>query len=349
MLARLRWLPVTAGLAMTLGCAGPVEQPVEQPAAPQGADVVHLTYDWPIGLIARAHYRLDKEREGNGGDFAYAVKGHYRIETERSSQGLQVNFSEVELGVDDGGASPEGVEGYVRRLAAQAAAISPGYVVSDAGELVAVTDVADLRAALLQELEAFAADQPADVRQRIGEMLDRLLSEEQLVARIQGEWNRDVGQWLDARLERGYVYETEFDSVLPLAGNATVPTKAQYRYLGRVPCSDRDTGTRCVKLDMQSFIDPDGFRPAMERFFEQLGRRMPEDMDVRMDYTVTVVTEPDTLIPHEVRWSKVTVASLGEGGSDTRRAERGHIAYTYLRGAAVNGGAKGRSARRRER
>ena len=67
--------------------------------------------------------------------------------------------------------------------------------------------------------------------------MQRMLSKEQLLAQMQDDWNRDVGQWRDAELEKGSVYTFEISSSVPLLGNTQIPAIGQYEYLGRANCN----------------------------------------------------------------------------------------------------------------
>ena len=80
---------------------------------------------------------------------------------------------------------------------------------------------------------------------------------------------------------------------------------------------------------MTSTIDKVGLRPAMTHFFQLLGTEMPTDFDIEMDYTVELIAEADTLIPHSLHTHKtINTTAIGNQPA-AKRVEINHQRYRY--------------------
>ena len=286
-----------------------------------------LAYGWHAGITTRVEYAFEKKRTQQGVERGQSLSGSYVLRTSEHPGGIRIDFSEVQTRIDgdDGGAGE-----HVVKLMEAVASNPPAYVVSPAGEVTEVVGLAELTERTREVVASTLDDAPAEVRERLLGLLAQMLTERNLLAQLQQEWNRDVGQWIGAELEQGYLYEIDFEAPVPLFGNVTVPSHGTYEYLGRTKCDAQSADARCVILAFNSSVDEQGSRPILEALFNRLGVTPPDDLVFTVDYRVELVTEPDTLLPHRVQVTKSSEVPVPGGDTAVSQLEVKEFTYTYI-------------------
>ena len=286
-----------------------------------------LEYGWHAGITSKVEYSLRKKRVQQGVERGQSMTGSYVLRTSEHPGGIRIDFSDVtnRIDGDDTGAA-EHLAGLMEAVAAN----PPTYVVSPAGEVTGVVGLAELTARVRESVSAMLENAPAEVRTRIDGLMGQMLTERNMLAQLQQEWNRDVGQWIGAELEQGYLYELDFQAPVPMFGNVTVPTRATFEYLGRARCNERSERARCVVLVYSSSVDEQGSRAILEALFERIGAPLPADLVFKVDHRVELLTEPDTLLPHRVQVTKASEVPVPGGNTVVSQLEVKEFSYTYL-------------------
>ena len=307
------------------------------PATPPPAiDTVQLRFAWPAGLKGSATYQSTKQVTSGTREKKETVSGTSTFTVKAAGDELIIHQQSPTVTVQ--GATPEQTA-TMQKLYETLGKIPLAFVIGRDGAFRRLDGLQDMRSTLLTELEkSFAATLekvPEADRRRVLDTLANALSAEQLEVLFVAQWNREVAQWIDADLERDAWYELEFTNRVPMFNNAEIPMSARFRFTGRTPCNAADTKHSCVALEMESFADPETVRQEVGDFVGKLtGSKLPVTFDdMQIATTLRLVTEPATLLPHEVIFtetSSVTVSADGKS-QETSKTEESIYRYTYDR------------------
>ncbi len=297
-------------------------------AANDSPDFAALKFDWKPGLKAVIDYEITKSRKSGNTLNDTRMKMKSELAIEAHPQGLQINEKIIEYAIDgDKGSSVE--QEFSLKLMNKLAQFTPSYIVSPTGQLLSITQLNVMKEVLRHELNEVFKESPPDIQQQLNYVFDKLLTEEMFFAQIQADWKLRISQWLGAQLEKGRAYENSAAIPVAMLGNIEIPVTVVFLYLGRVPCTAKDTGLGCVELEMKSSLDAEGMTAAISRFFTMMGQTMPENFAFKIDEKVTLVTEPQTLRPHQITTIKMTRTPVGGQYSTIEEIETKKEIYTY--------------------
>lgn len=321
-----------------LACLMPAAAAAGRNQASGEGDPTTLRFSWPASLFARVSFENVRVRVDGDRRSRLASRGVYTLTTEALPEGvasaggaLRVRITDMAVEVD----GPAGREPGLQSLIARAAAAYPDYIVGRGGAIVRIAGVRALRNALFRNLD----DQPlaltAARRDRVREVLERALDERVLRARLGEQWYAQVGAWAGATLEPGRRYAVRTSAPVSLLGGAAVPLETTFEYRGGVGCEkDHALSARaCVSLRMRSRVDGAKVRPVLAEIVARLAKEKKVAISIyglSIVRTVTVVTEPDTLVPHRVEIEKRTELDIGEGKRRARRVRMDRQALRYL-------------------
>lgn len=307
-------------------------QETEQP------EVVTLTYNWPTDLKGTVVVHLTKSQQSQGQAVEETMTVEAKFWTLANDDGLTV-FTENQSFELSRSNQAEGVQALLQESLDEIAAISPNYKIDANGELLGVVGIDALHATimrwfdrLLESVAELGTELPEQNIAQIRQLVERLSAPEVLQANIQAEWNRDVSQWQGASLEKDAVYRLDADVSTPMLGDAPIPAVNEYVYHGRVACNDADTALGCVKLTMTSRLHPEKAGDAIRQLLAPLGEAAPIISTLQIDTDVSLITEPNTLIPHRMQQEKHVrlVISKGEDGEEvTEQVENRTDIYRY--------------------
>jgi len=281
------------------------------------ATPVKLVYDWPADLVANVEMSKTKQRTGGRGDSS--VSGSFTMKTTAHDAGLQVDISDstINMQVAEGSTPPQLI-----RMMERISELAPSYVISHEGELLSFSDIKKYQAIMSQEFDALMSDLPQEAKQQMTGFMDQLISEEALFASLKQDWDRDVGQWAGTEFEKGFIYEVNYLTPVPMLGGVELDTYGVYEILGHVAC-DKEPGAAleaanpdtaaCVELHFSSRLEPEATEKMLGQLFESLGQPLPEDFRMEIDYELHLVTEPDTLLAHGIKEQKVVTATQQPG------------------------------------
>lgn len=286
------------------------------------SNVVELKFAWPVGLAGTA--TTDSLRIQRRGDKAvtFEVTDETAFTLESDDRGLLLRFSGIKTNTR---ITPEsaGQQRELQKLFQILSAMQPSYIVSPKGKLVDVAGLDKFRAAILAQLDKYGSSLPKTVRPRVKALVMKQFSKEELLSLISADWNRLVGQWVGAALRLGATYQVASSSPrIPLLGNITLPGQYVFGATRRVPCGDTGTAIKCVELHMTSQLDPGKTAAALQKYAQEAARQTGAGPDtiksVRMNFDLTLVTEPSTLIPYDT--TSVTRTVITTIDSDGRRS-----------------------------
>ncbi|AMO22545.1 hypothetical protein [Ramlibacter tataouinensis] len=248
----------------------------------------------------------------------------------KGSAGTVISFTNVRLKPSKASSALSDTD---KQLQLFAQAALPPYVVKESGEFDRLEDAAAFKVAYLR---FFKQVLPAmyEVPQ-LRQLLEQVTSEDFLTAAVGGEWNQNVGFWVDATLDMGETYSSEYEGSVPLLPGRTIKMQSKFRVIKEVPCTRTGQARKCVELEMRTTPDQADMAAAIDSFSRQFALPSPgkgevmESIDV--EENIRLVTETDGLIPHQITTYKRVVASIRSGDERKSMSEvqESSVSYTY--------------------
>ncbi|HKE12696.1 MAG TPA: hypothetical protein VKE73_14100 [Myxococcota bacterium] len=231
-----------------------------------------MHFAWPVGLTARVEYQQEGEARTPQGPESIVFRSSHRMRVEQAQEGIRVVHDEfLLLPVTSGqGAKSSGNAGPQDPLepepSGQVGDLLPDLIVDRTGNLMRISGIDRLRQEALERM-AKGTEQTPDSRARLERWIAHAISDAELTERAKRDWSALVSFWVGARVPAG-VTDT------PAAGGSAA---SRLSVTPRVPCDAGDKSSRCVRIELES-------HPAPE-----------------LRHTLFLVTEPDRLVPHELR------------------------------------------------
>jgi len=271
-----RWLGWTVALCLLGGCAGSTKSPEPEPAAPRGSaltgELVDLHFAWPVGLTARVEYQERGESKTLQGVETVVFRSSHRMRVEQADDGIRVihdEFSLEPVTSAEGAKSPDNSsqqDALETEPDQPVGDLLPDLIVDRTGRLVRITGTDRLRADALERMSK-GTEPSAESRARLERFITHAVSDDALTERATRDWNALVSFWAGERLAVGVTSAA--------LGGGGAP--GQLSVTPRVPCAAGDRAAKCVRIELESHPTPE------------------------LRQTILLVTEPDRLVPHEVR------------------------------------------------
>ena len=299
---------------------------VGSPAAAQeaSADATQLRFAWPLEAEARVSYRQVIEREGEGSEpTRLELEGEYVMHVHEHPSGFLVEHL-APLAIRFGSSPPLTPDDPRRLVYSTMGILVPHYVVTEEGELLGVEGLPELAAAILAVLEPLE-QRPSETESLMAELLDAA----RLTGQARERWNALVGVWLDAELQVGVAGATESEQTNPLVPSVVLPYLNQFELVGMEPCGAPQES--CARLAMVSFPNPIELTRVINEALQNMGMgHLAFDRLVQQD-VVSLLTDPGTLLPHELTMSKLVEGALRESGQVRRfrRFDLTRLVYSY--------------------
>ena len=314
-------------MVLTLALAGWASALVGQQADP---DVVRLSFAWPAGTAAEVETVQRMVRSGDGTDSDITIRGSYGISVEQHPEGLVIHHTPFRT--TEFHSVPElPADNPLSLLYSRIGTVTPDYVISPGGELLAVEGVEEMGARMREALLPLADSMPEQA-EALTAMLGQLTSREFLFAQIEEQWNGMVGTWLDAEFEVGATYELEEEAPSPLMPQMMIPFLYLFTAVERTPCSDADVALSCVLLEMESCPDPDVLQQLTEQWIAQAGPDVDGQItSMEQETILRLVAEPGTLLPHRWETERVVRVTGTEQGapSEALRSDVTVLTFRY--------------------
>jgi hypothetical protein len=315
---------------LVLLAAGPARAADDDAAPPRrpAAEVVPMRFAWPAPARAKVSYRRTRARPGQKpGTFT----ARYEIAVDAAAA------TEPGLRIATHGTTWRGDLPFPPALAPEAVRATEAVVqrVRPQGEFAGLEGVEALRPVLARVLE--------DARVP-PEQAERALALALAATRAEAEevWNLAVGFWSGADLRLGQTYVLQSEAELPLVPGRRVPQTVEFGVRLRVPCDAAERAPRCVEAWLRSTPD----RAALEKVAPALRARLgqeppaPEDDaeaagpppgELSAERTLVLVTEPGTLLPRRVVWTKaVRIGGDGHAPPQAEEIDRSEWDYRWL-------------------
>ena len=301
------WLPWAAALVVLSGCAGSVSSPApkagtSEVSAPTG-EIIELHFAWPVGLTAQVEFQESREANAPPGMESIVFRSRHRMRVEPAEEGIRVvhdQFSLEPATSAEGAKSPSGSsprDSLETEPDAQVGDLLPDFIVDHTGKLLRIAGTDRLRADALERM-ASGTEESAESRARLERYIAHAISDVELTQRAARDWNALVSFWVGARLAAGVT------SSPGTGGGANATGSGQVTVTPRVPCDPGDHSATCVRIELES-------RPSPE-----------------LRNTVLLVTEPDRLVPHELRVGNEIHARMTRPDGKSEDIEQ-HHSWSY--------------------
>lgn len=281
-------------------------------------DVVSLRFAWPDPLTAEVAYRRTRTRTG---DPASTFTARYTQVAERRGDGWHIRASGTRWSGDL--PFPEAIADDARR--ASEAVVQR---VALDGEFSGLEGADALRPVLTAALER------PDLRK---EQVERAVATGEAAMRAESEemWNLGVGFWIGADLELGARYGMENEAEVPLLSGTTAEYQVEFSARRRVPCLATEREARCVEITLRSVPAPQ----VLPRITKALLVRLAGSeaaaatgalREVSVENELVLVTEPATLLPHRLVWTRrVRATADGNDAHAVEQVDRREYDYRY--------------------
>lgn len=290
------------------------------------SDTVTLQFNWPDVLEGSVDYSYETIKQQGGSESVITLTGTSDIRATKSDGSYTLDsFNHVIHDLTDDGSMSD----FSKQLMEKIGSVSTTAIISPDGVMESVTGMESVVDDLKKELINLTADLAQEVQASLKLMVDDALSDEKLLEQAQTNWDSNVGQWIGAELESGFVYEVEYGTPIALLDNQKIPTKGFYRYLGPVKCTEASETADCANLNYTSELDADVTSKVLDLIYERWQTPRPEGIRLAIEYEVTVITDPDTLVPYQTRDVTRIYNPDPESGKQNARIKTQTSVYRY--------------------
>jgi len=270
-----------------------------------------LRFAWPDGLTVKVSSTSTTTEDGqppehSGLDYQLRLEG----------QGEERKLITEQLTPTGGGASP--AEGPPPSL--------PTIILGPKGELRRVEGIEQVVQEMVQEAESqgIPKEQQEQITGLVRDAMERA---------ARSQWELLVGKWSGLALKPGESVERKSQTTVPLFGSMAA-TREKVSLKERVPCTEGAAEKRCVRLVLESTLDPEGLDRSMAELLRQLKATMKANMGLpdqaipemtvmklRVDSTLEFIVEPETLVPHLQRTVTSSHVELQEAEGERKSFE----------------------------
>jgi hypothetical protein len=190
---------------------------------------------------------------------------------------------------------------------------TPAMVLGPKGELRRIEGIDQVVQEMAQEAESQGL--PKEQQDQITHLVRDALEQA-----TRSRWEVLVGKWSGLALKPGEMVERKSQTTVPLFGS-NVSTLEHVSFKERVACTEGAAEKRCVRLVLESSVDPAGLAQATDQLLGKVKAVMKANTGVadqaipemkvtklRLDSTLEFIAEPETLVPH--RQSTVTSSQV---------------------------------------
>jgi hypothetical protein len=305
------FMPRLSRAALSLALLGLLTHCATPSGAGGSGEAVKLRFAWPEGLtvqVASASTVTQDEQPPENSAIEYQL----RLEGKGEERRL---ISEPLKSAEPVGAPPEQGPQPVTTL-----------VLGPKGELRRIEGLDPI----VQEMAGQAESQGLPKEQQ-----DQILAlvRDALEQASRSRWEALAGKWNGLSLKPGETIGRKSQTVVPLFGS-TAATLEHVSFKERVPCTEGAAETRCVRLVLDSSLDPEGLDQAMAELllkvksFMKANMGLPDQsipemtvMKLRVDTTLEFIAEPETLVPHLQRTVTSSQVVLQEPEGELRKFE----------------------------
>lgn len=265
---------------------------------------VRLTFDWPAGLTGEVTETVEQTQSVMGMTNTQRTVTRRPIETEDRADGTLIRYFRGEL-VEASAPAMGAIEGgdEFTRLVAEA---PYDMIVADDGTLVEISrdpaTIDSLRAGLEALLEPMRGMPEMEA---MASMFEGMIGGDALNAAIEQNWDSSIALWAGDEVQLGETFVSETEAPFPLMDNRTLVMEMATTVTERLACVEGGAPDGCIRIVVESAVDPADFRPMMEEMMGEMLANLPADMSVEFGEIdqatrIEAIVEPGTLIPHRV-------------------------------------------------
>ena len=280
---------------------------------------IDLEFNWPQKGEAKVSYASKRVKRGEVFEMQGSATTAWRPLDENTLL-VSTQASDFKMTTNN---KNKKKEDYMQNLLQQAMSQIPDYVVSTGGEFIRIENMAAyyerIEKAMLQGLPGDGDEAQAKVKQ----LMQNLISEASLSASLQDDWNSNVYNWTGGSYLPGetYIYHTQYQT--QTFGEALFPMTLTQQLTGRVACHANDKKESCVRLVQTTRVSDPSYTQAMHAFVlktvQDMAGASAKDINLTIDNaeivkTVTLIVNPETMMPYEEKESSITTTVISEGG-----------------------------------
>ena len=284
----------------------------------QARERIDLSFNWPKQSESKFTFRSRKSKRGEESELRMSGVTSVRADADRLLISTRVTDSALNSSKPDARKAD-----YLQNLLQQMTGEIPDYLVSAEGEFLGAVNMEAyfkrVEEAILKALPG--EDEAAGEKAR--QFVKRFFTEETLTMQLADSWNDYVGNWAGGSYVPGEAYTYEVPYQVAALGNETFPMAITQQLTGRVPCHQDDKANSCVRLMQTARIANPAYTKAMHRFvfdtLKGMAGRNAGELDISIDgaevvKTITLVAEPETMLPYELAESEIKTFVISEKG-----------------------------------
>lgn len=280
---------------------------------------IDLVFDWPESGESR--FSMQSRNVDRQGTREMHMRGTTKVRP-LEDEGLLVSTRVTDFKVASSD-QDEAKNNFMQNLMQQATSEIPDYVVSADGEFIRVENLGAYYGRLEQAMLKAMPGDGAGSQDRAKKLIKNLFPEEALMASLQDGWSKQVENWVGGSYVVGESYRYETLYQMPALGEAVFPMRVSQKLEGRVPCHEKDQAQSCVRLVQTSRVSGAAFDQAMQQYLNRVIKDAAGDKakpptiavdGVEVLKTVTLVTDPETLLPYEENESEIKTTRISVDG-----------------------------------
>jgi hypothetical protein len=284
------------------------------------ADPAPFGFNWGDRLEARVTAVQSK----SVGAQKTQVEATYSFCAVRTPKGYEVGFANLAVSVG-GQRAPDSAEVNTPMVLA---GLVPYYTVTSQGEFAGLRDFDKLQTTVreIYRRQFKGAANP----ERFESVLAQTTSRAVLESGTSRAWLALVNSWNGVRIAPGAVVTGRSDPVAMPILEAPVTYTIEMSYPKREKCTSTATAANCARLRSVSVPDAESLRAAMDQVrqrFMEANATAPANVGLRDE--LEVVTEPATLRPHWVSWSRVIDVTTVEKGQEVAHHQDDTTTMTF--------------------
>lgn len=307
------------------------EKVAPEAPAETAPESIRLKYAWPKDKSFQMKFSFSETTKRGKQKVGMNMNGTSTVSTENHEKGLKIKYTDTKIKSQFLGMGNVPFQKKLSKFLVGLGEMDVQYVIGENGDLLDVVNFDEYQKHIKDYLDGFIKEIPkSSGRIRILSMFNQLTSRQHLLGQFQKEWNKEVGQWIDAEMERGFVYEIVEEEEIPILPGTKVPFTYKYSYLGKIACVEGGAEKNCVELQMEAEADPKAMTKVMDKFLKEFeGKKsIPPTKRMSVNTTLSLITEPDTLLPHRSLFVKKIVTE-GPDGNVSVKTEKNEGLYTY--------------------
>ena len=319
----IAWMP-EASYKATPNLLREVFSSFRESAKPRPAKArIDLEFNWPLKGESKFSYASKRVKRGDvlemkgSGTTSWRPLGENQLLVSTQATDFKMTSNDKNKNKD------QKKEDYMQNLLQQAMSQIPDYVVSTEGDFIRIENMGPyyerFEKALLQGLPGDGDEAQAKAKQ----LMKNLISEETLRASLEDDWNSNVYNWTGGSYLPGetYTYFTQYQAAA--LGDTLFPMTLTQQLTGSVACHANDKNQSCVRLVHTTRVSDPSFTQAMHQFVVKTvqdmagadGKNIKLSIDsAEVVKTLTLVVDPETMMPYEENESSVTTTVISESG-----------------------------------